>query len=387
MFVYSAGSLDVPRMERMANESGQNNLLFTFAHKDAQECARHFCKQPHRNIIVDSGAFSTWNKDLSVSLEEYIAFCCELKEIAQCPIAFMSLDKIAGSRAEGRLPTEKQTEEACETSWKYYRQLRAAGIEAIPTFHQFEDPKWLFQFLNDGIDYIALSPRKSGVSTADKVEWLGHVFKEVGIDTKVHGLGVAGSEAMESFPFYSIDSSSWLQGSNGTFRYFDGRRVRSLSRDDWQQDSIQAQWDDGTDAVAEARKEYRPPGPGGNYHFMMRALEADARLQGFLTRLWSQRGVHCDSVPASAVGIDHVEQSNNLYREFYHARSVRRVAESQGMALDYVDWAIRVGRETAYWQAYQRGELPLESLADQLAWHEWNQQLSLREIYLPRQRG
>ena len=162
---------------------------------------------------------------MSVSLEEYIAFCRELKEIAQCPIAFMSLDKIAGSRVEGRLPTEKQTEEACETSWKYYRQLRAAGIEAIPTFHQFEDPKWLFQFLNDGIDYIALSPRKSGVSTADKVEWLGHVFKEVGIDTKVHGLGVAGSEAMESFPFYSIDSSSWLQGSNGTFRYFDGRRV------------------------------------------------------------------------------------------------------------------------------------------------------------------
>jgi hypothetical protein len=82
-----------------------------------------------------------------------------------------------------------------------------------------------------------------------------------------------------------------------------------------------------------------------------------------------------------------VEQSNNLYREFYHAKSVKRVAESQGMELDYVDWAIRVGRETAYWQAYQRGEIPLESLADQLAWHEWNQQLSLREIYLPRQRG
>jgi hypothetical protein len=219
-------------MERMANESGQNNLLFTFAHKDARECARHFCKQPHRNLIIDSGAFSAWSKDISISLQEYITFCRELMEIAECPVAFMSLDKIAGSRGDGQLPTEKQAEEACETGWKYYRQLRAAGIKVIPTFHQFDDFDWLFRLLDDGIDYVALSPRKGGVLPADKVEWLGQAFKEIGLDTKVHGLGIAGSEPMESFPFYSVDSSSWLQGGNGTFRYFDGRKVRALSRDE-----------------------------------------------------------------------------------------------------------------------------------------------------------
>ncbi len=385
MLVYSAGSVDVPRMERMANESGQNNLLFTFAHKDARDCARHLCKQRHRRVIIDSGAFSTWNKGIQISLKEYIAFCLEILDTANCSVMIMSLDTIAGSRSDDRLPTPDRFQEACEASWKYFEEMRAAGIPAIPTFHQFDDTDWLFRMLDEGTECIALSPRKRVVSPALKIEWLGDRFRDIGLETRVHGLGIASPEMMEIFPFYSVDSSSWLQGKNGNFRYFDGRRVQSLSPDEWAKDSAEAKWDDGTDAIAEAHREYRQPGQGGNYHFMMRALEADARLQGFLSRLWKQRGVYSGSVSTMTTGTDHLEQSNILYKEFCVAGGVTKVSRARGMDPEYVDWAIRLGRETASWQAYQKGEIPFESLADQLAWGEpWDEQLSLREIFGPR---
>jgi len=380
MLVYSAGSLGVDRMARMADESGQNNFLFTFANGGARDCARYFCKQPHRNLVIDSGAFSVWNKDETINLDEYIAFCRKVQKDAKCPVTFMSLDVIAGSRSEGLIPTPEQSEAACRAGWEHYQTMQAAGIPAVPTFHEFDHPDWLSRMLNE-TDYIAVSSRKSGVSNELKVEWLGKVFAQIGIDTKVHGLGVSGAEAMESFPFYSIDSRAWIQCSKGTFRYFDGRRVKQLSPDKWQNPSDEHIWDDGTDVISEARREYRPPGPGGNFHFMMRALEADVRLEQLLNLLWQQRGTRLP-LASPAIGESyHLDQVDILYREASVAGSWRRVAEARGMDSDYVQWAFKLGSETADWQAYTRGEIPFELLADYLGWLSWNGQLSLREYF------
>jgi hypothetical protein len=386
MLVYSAGSVEVPRMVRLADQSGQNNFLFTFAGGESggsQRCARHFCKESHRNLVIDSGAFSVWNSGQEkISVEEYIDFCRKLIETAECPLTFVSLDVIAGSKKDGLIPTPEQSEMACKEGWKNYMRMRAAGISAIPTFHEFDDPEWLFLYLNE-TDHIAVSPRKRGVSQELKLEWLGSVFVETGLDTKVHGLGIAGSEAMESFPFYSVDSSAWLQCSKGNFRYFDGRRTRSLTPDDWRKSSGEHFWDDGADACEEARREYREPGPGGNFHFMMRALNADKRLQNFVTSLWSRRGVYSNQTPKLGTSY-YLELSDRLYSEAATLGNTRLVAERRRLDLTDVEWAVNLARETAHWQAYQRGEIPLESLADRLGWKMWNEQLSLRELYLPR---
>ena len=383
MLVYSAGSVEVERLVRMADESGQNNFLFSFANDGARQCARYFCRQPQRQLVIDSGAFSVWNRNERISLQHYISFCKEIQDIAKCPVSFVSLDKIPGSRGDGVNPTTEQSEEACKEGWENYQQMLAAGIKAIPTFHEFDDFKWLFLMLEEA-EYIAVSPRKSGVSQEIKMEWLGTVYAAVGLDTKVHGLGIAGSAAMESFPFYSVDSRTWIHCSKGTFRYFDGRRIVSLSPDQWQAPSEEHIWDHGTDAIEEARREYRLPGPGGNYHFMMRALDADARLQRFLTRLWNKRGVHQSQIPDAIDTSYHLDLSDILYKEACESGSWRSVAERRRMDSQYVQWAVNLGRETAEWQAYSRGDIPLELLADRLGWHLWNEQLSTREFYSPR---
>ena len=381
MLVYSAGSVQVPRMVKMADQSGQNNFLFTFHGGGSRRCAEHFCKEPHRNLVIDSGAFSVWNsgkkKKIKISVKAYIDFCRKLIKAAECPLTFVSLDVIAGSKEDGLIPTPEQSEVACKEGWENYMTMRAAGISVIPTFHEFDDPKWLFMYLRE-TDHIAVSPRKRGVSQELKIEWLASVFAETGLDTKVHGLGIAGSEAMENFPFFSVDSRAWLQGANGNFRYFDGRRSRSLTPDEWQKSSDEHIWDDGTDACSEARREYHERGTGGNFHFMMRALEADVRLQNFVSLLWNRRGVYPNLTPALGTAY-HLELSDRLHSEARIAGNVQLLAERRRLDLEYVEWAVSLATQTAHWQAFQRGEIPLEALADRVGWKMWDEQLSIRD--------
>src|SRR5260370_6475221 len=344
MFVYSAGSQSVKRTVQMADESGQNNLLFTFADKQAQQCARHFCAQPQRNLIIDSGAYSAWSREEEIDLDEYIRFCGEILAIKKCNVEFISLDVSLGSKEDGFVPDEYKVEEACEKGWSNYTKLRAVRIPVMPVFHQFEDFDWLHRMAKD-TKYISVSPRKRVVSQDLKIEWLGKVFSEVGLDVKIHGLGISSSETLESFPFYSVDSSTWLESSKGTFRYFDGRQAVCLSSDEWRTTSEEHRWDDGTDAVAEARETYVPQGQGGNYHFMKRALEADVRLQRFLSALWDERGIRSGTTSPDEISDEanyHLSLSADIYKEAKAAGGWRAVAARRGLGPSYVQWAINL---------------------------------------------
>src|SRR5260370_29535518 len=117
MIVYYAGSQWVKRSDQMADESGQNTLLFTFADKQAQQCARHFCAQPQRNLIIDSGAYSTWSREEEIDLDEYIRLCGEILAIKKCNVEFISRDVSLGSKEHGFLPDEYKVEAACEKAW------------------------------------------------------------------------------------------------------------------------------------------------------------------------------------------------------------------------------------------------------------------------------
>ncbi len=74
------------------------NFLFTFAHGDARKCAEHFCEQPDRRLLIDSGAFTDWSKGKfdpktnGIRLGKYIAFCKEIQRRAKCPVKFIALD-------------------------------------------------------------------------------------------------------------------------------------------------------------------------------------------------------------------------------------------------------------------------------------------------------
>jgi hypothetical protein len=104
---------------------------------------------------------------------------------------------------------------------------------------------------------------------------------------------------------------------------------------------------------------------------MTRALEVDAKLQGFLTMLWGERGF-----PGGEVVSHHHSSSTNchlclsasLYADFRRTGDYRKVAERREMDPEYVGWAVRLAIQTILWQRYRRGELVPQALTDRL-WH------------------
>jgi hypothetical protein len=213
------------------------NFLFTFAHKDARECAKHFCEQPHRRILVDSGAFTQWKKGTPVGDEydkyftEYIDFCKEIQRRATCPVTFVALDVPLGTK-DDKLEdlTDGVIEQACEKGWANYNRMQQEGIPCLPVFHQLENTKWLKRFA-DNCDYIAVSPRKNLRPTI-RHRWLKMVFRCLGRSTKIHGLGVSSNKWLMEFPFFSADNTDWQRP--GKHKRYPMPGGRNWSLRDWE---------------------------------------------------------------------------------------------------------------------------------------------------------
>jgi hypothetical protein len=61
---------------------------------------------------------------------------------------------------------------------------------------------------------------------------------------------------METFPFYSVDSTAWLSGGKyGVYSYFDGRKIVTRAQSEWRND---------TSNCLQAVHRYRKPGDKGD---------------------------------------------------------------------------------------------------------------------------
>lgn len=185
-----------------------------------------FKKQNPNNkikIFIDSGAYTTYTKQKEVDVDEYIEYINSIDEYVEC---FAQVDKIPGEW--GKPKTQEQILEAPEISWNNYLYMRTkvkSPNKLIPIFHRREDFKYLKQMLEttfDGehIPYIGLAPTTDS-TTKEKEQWFEKCFeiieKSSNPNVKVHAFGMTNLRILQTFPFYSADSTSWLMtGSNGS---------------------------------------------------------------------------------------------------------------------------------------------------------------------------
>jgi hypothetical protein len=205
---YLAGTLKNELFERVAYKAGANHFLCSFANKDSQKNAKYFCKQPHRRIFVDSGAFTAWTKGWKIDLGDYMVFCKQVASIAECPVVYAALDVIPGKKGD-RNPTRAEIQMACDEGWQNYQTMKLEGISpCLMTYHQLEHRRQLTRIVDDS-DYFAVSPRKN-LPKRERLHWLESVFACLGRTKRIHGLGVSSVDWMERFPFFSVDNTGWL---------------------------------------------------------------------------------------------------------------------------------------------------------------------------------
>lgn len=147
-------------------------------------------------LFLDSGAFSAWSKNAEIDIYEYIEFIQENRDILH---VYANLDCIGDP---------KQT-------WKNQKIMEREGLSPLPTYHYGEDEKWLIRYLNKGYDYIALGGMVP-IGVSQLRLWLDHLFSKYLCDgngypiVKVHGFGLTSLPLIVRYPWYSVDSTSWV---------------------------------------------------------------------------------------------------------------------------------------------------------------------------------
>lgn len=169
-------------------------------------------------LFIDSGAFSVAHNGKTVDIDVYIDYINSNPDI---PI-FVELDVIPFP-----VLNTVTAKECCEASWQNYLYMKervTSPCFLLPLYHFGEPKDALKRILNTEVngklpEYIGIGGRH-GVSTELQDKYFHEIFaiiqKSDNPKVKVHAFGMTVLKLLEKFPFYSADSTTWLQlGING----------------------------------------------------------------------------------------------------------------------------------------------------------------------------
>lgn len=167
-------------------------------------------------LFIDSGAFTAHTLGKELDVDAYIEYVNSIDEHIHC---FAQVDHIPGKFRQPK--TREQLLEAPKLSWENYLYMKdkvASKEKLLPIFHQGEDFKWLKNMLEftdeDGyIKYIGISPAND-VSTSAKKVFISKCFSIIAQSSnpnvKTHAFGMTSLPLLETYPFYSADSTGWI---------------------------------------------------------------------------------------------------------------------------------------------------------------------------------
>ena len=158
-------------------------------------------------VFLDSGAFSAHSLGVSINLDDY------------CEYIYKNWDII---RMEDGLPMASVLDGIgnAQLTWENQRDMERNGTPPLPCFHFGEDERYLAWYA-ERYPYITIGGMvRKGVS--DLIQWLDRIWRKGGPladehgrpRLKVHAFGITTERIMERYPWYSVDSSSWIQAAS-----------------------------------------------------------------------------------------------------------------------------------------------------------------------------
>lgn len=200
-------------------DRGHNVLKSWFLEQKALEKVISYKKDGKYNgkIMVDSGAFTAHRSDITINVDDYIAWLNENEPYLEC---YVQLDQIPGKWGQKR--SKEDILFAEKASWENYKYMVSKlknPYKLLAVFHQdenFENLKRLLDFQIDGkpVPYICISGAKDR-APKDRRDWYHKCFDIIRTsnnpNVKVHCLGCSTYSDLMLFPFYSSNSSTWVQ--------------------------------------------------------------------------------------------------------------------------------------------------------------------------------
>jgi hypothetical protein len=150
------------------------------------------------SIFLDSGAFTMFTQGVKVDLRAYANFINKYRKL-------FHVASNLGIIGRGK---EKE-------NYQNQKILESYGATVSPVHHARDRDKWLVKYLEEGYDYVFLGGMVPE-TTQYLEKWLDRIWDLYLTDknglplVKVHGFGLITERLMRRYPWYSVDSTSWL---------------------------------------------------------------------------------------------------------------------------------------------------------------------------------
>lgn len=226
-------------------------------------------KQPNEMqapiYVLDSGGFTARKQGTLINVEDYANYL----NAFDVKVAF-NLDTMD---VEQTLSNQSYLEKNTKTY-------------IIPVYHysEFIQPKYrdLIDDYAKNYPYISLGGTAEGVTgvSKNKLAFFDFCFRKVGVSVKIHGLAVTSFRLMLRYPWFSVDSTSWLAAESfGKFIDFKNGKFFGLNSH-----RVDRKVTDPRQLVS---KEYR----------LIKSIEAYIKAEKYVTDHWQTRGVIWNEQP------------------------------------------------------------------------------------------
>lgn len=189
MRIHFAGADSNQRYNDLLHRAKAGNRLESFYSLGGKAPSEGF----ERNLL-DSGGFVARTKNIVISVKMYAEFI---------------------NRWNVKYAFNLDTNDVAETLRNQEFLIKACpGCYIIPIYHMsdwLEGNDLLTRFMAENHPYIAVGGVAGGRKNADtQAMFYNHVFKHTRDKIKVHGLGITSRPMLQRYPWYSVDSTSWL---------------------------------------------------------------------------------------------------------------------------------------------------------------------------------
>jgi uncharacterized protein Usg len=206
--------------------------LESFHYLDKLRQIPDLVREDKRKIFLDSGAYSMYTQGATVDLKAYARYIYLNRDIIETA---SNLDAIGTPGANKKL-SEETAQHSYDNQKKLESWLKPQGLAVQPVHHVRDPDHWLQRYIDEGYDYIFLGGMVPE-TTPVLMKWLKHVWRNYLTDkdgypkVKVHGFGLTTSSLMFEFPWYSVDSTSWVMTSMFGACYVDATLSDGTKRD------------------------------------------------------------------------------------------------------------------------------------------------------------
>lgn len=254
--------------------TGYPHVLLSYAYDEDNSFFADKLGYVPADWLGDSGAFTAWTLGKTIDIDGLVAWAHSHVE-RNPSFLCINLDVIPGKK--GETPTDAEQRKAVQESLVNADYLRDAGLKIMEVFHFGEPVEQLGELIErrrpgEVIGIGGLVGRHSAEKNRFCDAAFAYARDRCGWQAlpPLHGLGVTPTSSTGGrYPWYSVDSSSWLAP---------GLYGRHVSR-----------------AGVVGRSDKRTSNRSVRQIYLIRVLEGWLRREQELTALWARRGVrHAD---------------------------------------------------------------------------------------------